>query len=803
MYKAIITILLYTISITLLAQTKADVIQKAGEAGISAGQVNQAITKAKQDPGTYQQAIEKAGEMGVSQSTVDNILNEGEQSRDNNTAESGESTDVDRELGEDDIELNTRDGQRERRAVSGSGIYGREIFSSRNLTFAPSYNIPTPKNYILSASDEIVVNIWGASKEDHRLTITPEGTVTISNLGPVFLSGLTIEQAEEVVRSKFAQIIGGIEDEYPTTFVAVTLGKIRSIKVNMLGEVANPGTYTLPSLGTLFNAMYVAGGVNNIGSLRDIQLFRSGRKIASLDVYDFLLKGKYDTNVRLEDGDMVIVGPYKSLVSIGGKVKRNRTFELTVNETMSDLMGYAGGFTGNAFEDYVKVNRSTSPTLELLNVNKADYAGFVMNDGDVVSVSGVIDAYTNRVTIGGTVWRGGEFELTNETNTVTKLIAKAGGLQAYTYYGRAQILRYLEDGTTKIISFNLKDVIEGKTPDIEILDLDNVYIYSIFQLRDGYRVTINGEVRSGGTFGYNENMSLKDLIQIAGGLTEAASTANVEISRRIKNPGDTTYSPLKSKLFTFAISESLDLEPDGEKFMLEPYDMIIIRRSPNYSAQQTISVTGEALFRGSYVMAEKGMRLSDLVKKAGGITPEAYVIGARLERRINEEERKKLQSMARFNSNEKDSILSREIALRTTYTVGIDLEKALANPGTFEDVRLREGDNLFIPEYVSTVSINGAVRYPNVVTYSDKLKMKDYISEAGGYLQRAKKKSTYVVYMNGKVSYGRRSVIMPGSEIIIPMKLDKKRNGGAGLITGLSLLNSTVSTAGVVSSLLK
>lgn len=792
--KIVLSMILLTISIETYAQTKTDIIQQASKAGISSGQVDQAISKAKQDPNAYKQLVDKAAEMGMSQSAVDRIIEE-------DGAYTVPETDSEESTQERLWEDVASEADLQKRTNRGRAIYGREIFSSRNLTFAPSYNIPTPKNYILAASDELFVTIWGASKEDSKLTISPEGTIYISNLGPVFLSGLTIEQAEVLIRNKYTQIIGGIDAEDPTTYVSVTLSKIRSIKVNIVGEVANPGTYTLPSLGTLFNAMYVAGGVNEIGSLRDIMLFRGGRKIATLDVYDFLLNGKFDTNVRLEDGDMIIVNPYKSFATIQGNVKRNRTFELLPQETLENLIQYSGGFTGDAFKDYVKIRRNTSTTLEILNVNKPDFSSFLMNDGDVVSVSPVLDVYVNRVTIGGTMWRGGEFELTDETNSVIKLIAKAGGVKSDTYYGRAQILRQLSDGTTEIISFNLKDIMEGKSPDIDIHDQDNLYIYSIYQLRDGYPVTISGEVRNGGTFGYNDNMTLKDLIQIAGGLTEGASTAHVEVSRRIKNQGDTTYSSQRSKLFTFPISESLDIESEAERFALEPYDMVIIRHSPNYTPQLIVNISGEALFNGAYTIATKGMRLSDLVKKAGGVTPNAYVKGARLERRINEEERKKLEGLTRLSANLNDSLLTDMMVLKKSYIVGINLEEALANPGSYHDVILREGDNLFIPEYISTINVNGAVRYPNTVTYSGDLKLKDYISAAGGYVQRAKKKSIYIVYMNGNVSYGRQSVIMPGCEIIVPMKLARNGNG-LGFATGLSLLNSTVSTAAVISNLL-
>lgn len=773
MYKLLITTLLFASTFISFSQSKNDLIQQAIMAGYSQEQINSAIQSVESGNNTSGKPV------GTEKTSEDELR----------VYDKYETT-----YPEEEKVIVVSDNK--------STVYGHEIFSSKNLTFAPSYNIPTPKNYILSASDEVVVKIWGASKDEYRLIVSPEGTISLGTLGPVFVSGLTVEKAESLLKNELSQIIQGVEGDMPTTFVSVTLGRIRSIKVNILGEVVMPGTYTLPSLATLFNALYVAGGVNDTGSLREIQLFRNGKKISTLDVYRFIFNGDNNTNVRLEDNDMIVVSPYSALVTIEGNVKRKRTFELKAGETMSDLLSYSGGFTGDAFEDFVNIDRKTSSTREILTVNKSNFPVFIMKDCDLVSVSKVLNTYSNKVIINGSVWRTGSFELNGETNSASKLISKAGGLKPDAFYGKAHITRTNSDGTKKIVAFNLGDVVDGKSDDVPILDKDSLYIYSIDLLKEDYTVLISGEVRNNGVFSYAENMTVKDLIQMAGGFKEAASTSKIEISRRIKNMADTLYSPVKSQLFIFNIDESLELEPEGKRFVLEPFDVVMVRNSPNYAVQRSVFVEGEVLFDGRYVIAQKGMRISDLINKAGGVTPDAYVIGARLERTMNDDERKKLELMMSFNSDNKDSLLMSTVALRSVYSVGINLEMALANPGSYEDVVIRENDKLIVPEYVSTVSINGAVRRPNVVTYSDTRRLKDYISDAGGYLQRAKVKSIYVVYMNGTVSQGKRSVIKPGCEIIVPMKLEK-RGTGVGLMTGLSLLNSTMSTAAMITNLIK
>lgn len=683
-------------------------------------------------------------------------------------------------------------------------VFGRDIFSAKNLTFAPSFNIPTPKNYILSASDEVIIDIWGDAKESYNEVISPEGTILVANLGPLHLSGLTIEQAEKLVRDKYSQVIESINSDTPTTFITVTLGRIRSIQVSIMGEVSKPGTYTLPSLSTLFNAMYAAGGVSDIGSLREIQLFRGGKNVATLDVYDFLLRGKHDTNVRLEDNDMIIVSPYKSLISVVGNIKRERKYEMTSNETVEDAINYAGGFRGDAFTDFIKINRTSGGKREMVTVNENDFDGMKIIDGDSVTILKAVETYKNRAVIDGAVWRAGEYAITDDVKTVSQLIEKAGGLQPHAFLNRAQIVRFnMENGITSVISLNLNDIKEGKESDVALEPHDDIYIFSIYELQDEKTVTITGEIRYGGRFIYDEQMTLEDLIERAGGLTEAASIVNVEVSRRIKSPSSTEYTSIRSKVFTMDMNESLADSGEMSSFKLEPFDNIIIRRSPSYNEQKLITVEGEVLFGGEYAMSTRITRLSDLIKKAGGVTPEAYVVGARLERQMTEEEQDQIKMITRINTNKQDSVKKEELVTKTSYYVGIDLQKALNDPTSFDDIILREGDKLIVPQYVSTVSINGAVRYPNVVTYNTNLKIKQYVEEAGGYMSHAKKKGIYVVYMNGKVARGKNAKIRPGCEIIVPIKAKGSGQGLQALTFGMSMLNSTISSAALVTSLLK
>ena len=658
-----------------------------------------------------------------------------------------------------------------------SGVFGREIFSTQNLTFAPDYNMPTPAGYILAARDEVVIDVWGASEFNATLKISPDGNINLPGVGLVYLNGLSVDQAEQKIKSSLKKIMSGIGNQ---TQVKVSLGQIRSIKVNIVGEVAMPGTYTLPSLATLFNALYSAGGVNDIGSLRSIRVFRNNKEVATLDVYDFLLNGKYDTNIRLEDNDMVIVSPYQNLVSISGKIKRQRTFELTKEETLGRLVGYAGGTTGGAYSENIQVKRKSGRSYQIFTINSSDFDSFKMSDGDSVVVRPIISEYSNRLIIKGAVWNPGEYELSSRTDSLSKLIKIAEGLKGNEFTSRGQISRRKKDFTYEIIPFNTRNVVMGQT-DIRLMANDEIYIPTIFDMREAYYLIVKGEVNKPDTIAFQENMTIEDAILQCGGIMASASVEKIEVARRIQD--QLNYTPKTAEIFTFNISKSLELSPEAAGFTLKPFDEIIIRSSPGYKVQTSVFIKGEVLFEGEYVLASDGERLSDLIKKAGGLTPAAYTGGASLKRRYTEEERNKLESMMRIASEgrSKDTISLKTLRPDEYYSVGINLKSAMDKSGGHNDVILMAGDQIYVPKYKGVVKVSGAVLYPNALTVEQGKGLKSYLYKSGGY-QNGARKRPYVVYMNGDVAstksfMGIKSYpkIEPGSEIIVPMKATKDR----------------------------
>ena len=663
-------------------------------------------------------------------------------------------------------------------------IFGHNIFSNPNLTFEPNYNIATPVDYRLGPGDEVIIDVWGASETTIRQTISPEGSILVNALGPVYLSGKTVGEANQYLKQEFARIYSGVSGTAPTTDVKLTLGEIRSIQVNVMGEVMVPGTYTLSSFSSVFHALYSAGGVNKIGSLRNIKVVRNGSVVAELDVYDLLMKGKMKDDIRLQDGDVVLVDPYISLVQILGKVKRPMFYELTKTENMKTLLEYAGNFTGDAYKKAVRVVRKTGRELQIYNVDEADYASFGMDDGDVVTVDSVLNRYENRVEIRGAVYRPGMYQMDGSANTIKSLLAKAEGVRGDAFLNRAILDREKPDLTHEMIQVDLKGLLNGTVADIPLVKNDILYIPSIHDIQEEQTVTIHGEVANPGTFLYSENLTIEDLVLQAGGLLEAAATTKVEIARRVKSPKSEDFTLTVGENFSFDLKDGMLVGEGSDDFRLKPFDEVYIRRSPAYYEQRNVTVAGEVLFSGSYALSKKNERLSDLVEKAGGVTPAAYVRGARLMREMTPDElRRKEDAMRMVNMG--DSISMKKLDLSTRYSVGIDLEKALKNPGSEYDMVLREGDILYVPEYVSTVKINGAVMYPNTVLYKKGENLKYYINQAGGFGNGAKKRRAYVVYMNGTVSRlkSRSSkAIEPGCEIIVPAKDPKKKMSAAEII---------------------
>lgn len=680
-------------------------------------------------------------------------------------------------------------------------IFGHNIFTTARLSFEPSMNLPTPQNYILGAGDEVVIHIWGDSEETIRQTISPEGNIMVSKLGPVHLNGMSVKNANSYLQREFAKIFSGIGGDEPKSQIKLTLGDVRTIQVNIMGEATNPGTYSLSAFSSVFHALYRAGGVNNIGSLRSIKLVRRGKTVADIDIYQYIMNGSLNDDVQLQEGDVIIVNPYESLVEIVGKVKRPMYYEMKSNETVATLLDYAGGFTGDAYKKAVRIIRKSGREHQVYNVDEMDYSVFRLDDGDMITIDAVLDRFENRVEIRGAVFRAGLYQIDGNVNTVKALIKKAEGLRGDAFLNRALIDREHEDLSHEIIPVDLNAMLNGTAADIPLQKNDILYIPSINDLKQAEYVSIHGYVMNPGTFQYSKQMTIEDLIIQSGGLLESASMTNVTVSRRIKDPKSTTYSSVLGESFSFDIRDGFVV--GGENFYLQPFDAVYVRKSPAYFAQQNVTISGEVMFDGVYSLQQKNERLSDVVSRAGGVTPDAYVKGARLVRQMNEEERRRQADVLRMarSGEGKDSISIEKLDMGTTYSVGIDLEKALENPGSDYDLVLREGDQLFIPEYVNTVKISGSVMYPNTVLYKDGKKLKHYVNLAGGYGSDAKKSKAYVIYMNGtvaKLSKYKSSLIQPGCEIVIPSKPESKKMSVAEV---MSIGTTSASLATMIASM--
>lgn len=675
----------------------------------------------------------------------------------------------------------------------GRRVFGRDIFTSRNLTFAPSTNLPTPTNYVLGPGDEVFIDIWGTNQASIRQTISPDGTINIPDIGVVNLNGMTVKEADSYMRRKLGQIYS-VDGEDAKSDIKLTLGNIRTIQVNLMGEVANPGTYYLSSLSNLYHALHRAGGVSDLGSLRDIKLVRKGKTIATIDIYDLILNGKADGNVLLEEGDIIIVPTYNQIVELEGNVKRPMAYELKDGETVLDLIDYAGGFTSDAYQDNLRMVRQNGKEYQVYTIDQPDYGAFKLMDGDVLTVGAMLDRFTNKIEVNGAVYRPGVYQLGDGIQTVSQLIAKADGLKGDAFTNRALLHREREDLTLEVIPIDIKAVLNGTAEDVKLHKNDVLYIPSVHDLQDLGYITVGGEVARPGQFVYAENTTLEDAIMQAGGLLESASTVKIDVNRRIRNPKSTDQSSTIGEVYTFAFKDGYVL--DGETgFKLQPYDQVYVRRSPGYVEQVTVTISGEAIFPGTYVMTQKEERLSDLVQKAGGLNDWAYVKGARLLRQMNAEELARLEATMEAVDRGRDSVDVNMIDFSRVYTVGIDLEKALAAPGGDFDLVLREGDRLIVPEFTNTVKISGNVMQSNTVTFVPKQTVKEYVMQAGGYAYRAKKNKAYIVYMNGRITKARKfdyDVVQPGCEIVIPNKREKN---GDSLQQFLSVATTSSSIA--------
>ncbi|SHK29891.1 SLBB domain-containing protein [Xylanibacter ruminicola] len=654
----------------------------------------------------------------------------------------------------------------------GKKVFGRDIFNSKNLSFEPQMNIATPQNYVLGPGDQLIIDIYGASQESNSLTVSPDGDVTVPDFGPIHVSGLSVASAQKRIRSK----LGGY---YQSSDIKVTVGQTRTIMVNVMGEVKVPGTYTLSAFATVFHALYMAGGISDLGTLRAIKVFRQGRLITTVDVYEFILNGRLAGNIRLQDNDVVQVGAYDCLVDITGRVKRPMAYEMKANESLATLLKYSGGFAGDAYKKQVRVLRKSEDLKSVYNVEEFDMSSFKMTDGDSVIVDSVYNRYKNMVEIKGAVWRPGMYQLGEKVSTVRSLIETASGLTEEAMTSRAVMRRMKPNRTQEVISLNIDGILNGTEADVPLKNEDVIFIPTLAAHQNLRTLTIDGEVIFPGTYEYADNMTIEDFILLAGGLTDAASTLKVDVSRRIYDPNASGAGMEIAKTFSFPLKNNFNVDGD-RSFVLEPYDIVQVRKSPVYQNPVRVGVEGEVAFQGTYTMETKNQRLSDVIKAAGGAIAGSDVRGARLVRRMTADEKARMQAvlrMARQSADGKDSIAIDKIAQSDTYTVGIHLDEALANPGSTQDIELMDGDRLIVPRFNHTVRISGDVNAPNTVAFNEGQNYKYYVKQAGGFGNRAKKSHTYIVYQNGTMAVAKKGgKIEPGCEIVVPSKAPRDDN---------------------------
>ena len=675
-----------------------------------------------------------------------------------------------------------------------TNVFGRNIFNNKLLSFEPSMNIATPPNYVLGPGDHLIIDIYGASQKAVTAQVSPEGKVTLPGVGPVKVSGMTVAAAQEQIRKTLGS-------RYSSSQLSLSLGQTRSMTVNVMGEVSVPGTYTLSAFSTVFHALYMAGGINNIGTLRNIKVFRNGRQITVVDVYEYILNGRLAGNIRLMENDVIVVGPYECLVGIEGNVKRPMFYEMRPTESVGTLLKYAGGFTGDAYKKAVRLMRKSGDRYTVHNIEEFDMNTFKVNDGDAISVDGILNRFDNMVEIKGAVFRPGKFQLGKDVTSVRSLIKAADGVTEDAFTAHAILHRLRLNRTLEVIAVDVAGILNGTVADIPLKSEDVLFIPTESERLNERILTIEGEVISPGTYEFAENTSIEDLILQAGGLTDVASTAKIDVSRRIIDQKAQAGSSAISKTFSFELKDGFVI--DGQPgFILEPYDIVQVRRSPTYIEPRNIFVEGEVQFGGAVTLSTKNQRLSDAIKAVGGFTEEAYVKGARLVRTVTDDERNRatdLMRQIRTRGSQNDTIQTSQLNLFKTYTVGINLEEAMKNPGGDYDVVLRDGDHIIVPEYNGTVKISGNVQFPNTVSFNEKKGYKWYINKAGGFGSRAKKSKTFIIYQNGTMAkVGRGTKVEPGCEIVVPTKAKKDMStitqwlSIGSTVTGLAAMIATI-----------
>lgn len=691
-----------------------------------------------------------------------------------------------------------------------SNIFGHNIFASKRLTFEPNQNASTPESYQLGPGDQLIIDIWGASETTIRQVISPEGTILIPHVGQIQLNGLTIKDATRRIRKAVSARYSGIEGANPASDISVTLGKVRTIQVNVLGEVKAPGTFRLSSLTTMFNAIYRAGGVTETGSLRAVRLTRDGETIAVVDMYDYLFTGNNGGDMPLKDGDAIIVPVYQSLVAVDGAAKRPMRYELLEGETAAKLLEYAGGYAADAYKSEVTVLRTNGREHEIFSVKGRNLDSFHMADGDSLIIGYAIERTANMVSVEGSVYRPGKYELGGSIATVRQLIDHAEGLREDAFLDRAVITRQREDLSLQMVPVDLRGIINGTVDDVILKRNDVLKVSAITDIKDYGILTIVGSVRNEGDYPFAENTTVEDLIFLAGGILDGASTVRVDISRRVNEPESLQTSNVQAESFTVDIRNGLMVNP--KPFVLQPYDIVSVRNNPVFNTQKMVTVTGEVAFDGDYVLLNANDRISSVIERAGGVSPRAYLAGGKLMRRLSDEERTKSARSSRMIQRSSgitdtlalalvDTLATGDSLEVTYYTVGVNLDKALKNPGSDYDVVLRDGDKIIIPEFDGTVRIQGEVMYPNAVNYIKGNGLRYYITQAGGFSQRAKRRGVYIVNANGTVAKANSfSQIEPGSEIFVPSRPDKK---GASLTEVMSLTTSTVSLATMIIAIIR
>ena len=693
-------------------------------------------------------------------------------------------------------------------------VFGRNMFRRESLTFEPAMNIPIPADYVLGAGDNVFIDIWGSSHEEFEGEISPEGDVVVEGVGPLRLGGKTVEEARNYLKGVLGKV-------YADSEVGLSVGELRSIQIQVVGEVITPGTFTLNALSTVFNALYSAGGVNNFGTLRDIRVFRNSKQVAAIDVYDFLFNGNQYGNIRLQDNDVISVGTYESIVKVGGKVKRPMAYELKEDETLHQLLRYAGNFAGDAYKENVRVVRKSGREYSLHTVSKDEMDGFAMIDGDSVYIDSVIPRFSNMVEISGAVFYPGQYQLGGKVNSVYELIEVAGGVREDAFLNRAILHHRNSDNTIESEAVNLKGIIEGTAADVQLKNNDALFIPSETEMNGKRTVQINGEVRFPGVYKYAENTSLEDAIVQAGGLLRGASTVKVDVFRQIYDPKALGDIENVMETFSFELKDGLVIDGDSA-FTLLPFDEVHVRRSPVYKEQENVSIDGAVNFKGEYVITKQGYRLSDLLKDAGGLSLLAYAEGACLYREFDDEEKSQRNLLLKSSTAELyeemlrpdraakqallDSLYRSKLNLGNSYPVVINLKDAIENPGGKNDIVLRGGDKLIVPEQKTTIKISGEVGRQVTVNWEKGKKLSYYLDMAGGYGVSARKRDVYIIYMNGrieKLAKGSKKAIQPGCEIFVPRKVKRYMTTGEIITVSTSITSMVAMMATLVNILVK